>query len=244
MVAMNYLDRVFSKSVTPPQSKGEVQLIALTCFYLAVKLFQAGPVLSTEQMALLSGGTYNAQQVSAMERRILFALQWSVHPPCAADFVRPFFMVTMRNSGFPPDLSHYDVLELALGTLHTGILDYYFIANKLPPSHMAAAALLNAMHAVLPVSFDILSVQDFIQLMERNAGITLNEEQINLCRQRFWTLLDRTGLNDPCSSHKNCPATPSPGKRAKNDDFTPLSPHGVVDLTCDGIKQFQAPFQV
>ena len=150
----------------------------------------------------------------------------------------------MRNSGFPPDLSHYDVLELALGTLHTGVLDYFFIANKLPPSHMAAAALLNAMRAILPTSFDIPSVQDFIQQLERSAGITLHEGQINLCRQRFWVLLDSTGLRERCSSDNNCPTTTPPGKRARNDGVTPLSPHGVVDLACDGIKQLQAPFQV
>jgi len=244
MIAMNYLDRVLSHLETPPKSKEEVQLMALTCFYLAVKLFQAGPVLSTEQMAMLSGGMYTAQQVSATEKRILFVLKWSLHPPCAADFVRPFFMVVMRNTGFPPDLSHYDALELALGMLHTGALDYFFVAHKLPPSHMAAAALLNAMHAILPASFAIPSVQEFIQQIERDTKCTLHEGQINLCRQRYWFLLDSTGMGRQCppATAAIYPTTP-PAKRAKSNDFTPTSPNGVIDLSNeDNIRQLQAPF--
>lgn len=248
MIAMNYLDRVLSNLETPPKSKEEVQLIALTCFYLAVKLFQAGPVLSTEQMAMLSGGMYTAQQVSATEKRILFALKWSLHPPCAADFVRPFFMVIMQKTGFPPDLSHYDVLELALGMLHTGILDYFFLAHKLPPSHVAAAALLNAMHAILPASFTIPSVQEFIQQIERDAKCILHEGQINLCRQRFWALLDSTGMSRQCPpTAVSYPTTPPPAKRAKSEDLltprTPTSPNGVIDLSKEEIiQQLQAPF--
>jgi len=249
MVSMNYLDRVLSRIDTPPQSKEEVQLIALTCFYLAVKLFQAGPVLSTEQMAMLSGGMYTAQQVSAMELRILFVLHWSLHPPCAADFVRPFFMLIMRKTGFPPDLSHFDVLELALGMLHTGILDYFFIAHQLPPSHMAAAALLNAMHAILPSSYDLPSVKGLVQQIEQDTNCTMHEGQINLCRQRFWVLLDGTGLGRHCADspstyHQHCPTTPPPAKRVKSE-IVPSSPLGVLDVgAVQNVEQLQAPFQV
>ena len=242
MVAMNYLDRVLSQSRSPPKSKEEVQLIALTCFYLAVKLFQAGPVLSTEQMAMLSGGIYTSHQVSATEKRILFELKWSLHPPCAADFARPFFMIIMQSTGFPADLSHYDVLEMALGVLHTGILDYFFVAHKLPPSHMAAAALLNAMHAILPSSFDIPSVQEFIREINQYAKVSLHEGQINLCRQRFCALLEGSGPPRSYITH-DCPATPPSAKRTKNDDFTPPSPQGIVDLGSEGRRQLQAPFQ-
>ena len=249
MISMNYLDRVLSSFVDdPPKSKEEVQLIALSCFYLAVKLFQAGPVLSTDQMSILSGGMYSAQQVSAMEQRILFALSWSLHPPCGADFVRPFFMIILRNTGFPPDLSHFDVLELALGMLHTGVLDYFFIAQQSSPSHMAAAALLNAMHAVLPESYPLPSVQELILQIEKDTNCTLNEGQIDVCRQRFWTLLDRAGMGCPNSSdfateHQQCPTTPPSAKRIKSD-ISPSSPNGVLDVEAvQSMEELQAPFQ-
>lgn len=196
---MNYFDRFLSRlsDDRPPESKEEFQLIALSCFYLAVKLFQAGPVLSTHHMAKLSGDTFSAQQVAAMEMRILSTLRWCLHPCCAADFVRPFFIVVMRDVGFPPAFSHYDILEHALGSLHTGTLDYFFTANKLLPSHMAAAALLNAMHAILPATFAIPSVMDLIKRIQDDTGFLLNEGQINLCRQRFWSILVITGLEQP-----------------------------------------------
>lgn len=238
MISMNYLDRALARSGNNfPQSKEEVQLMALVCLYLAVKLYQAGPVLSTHQMSMLSGGIYTAEQVSTMEQRLLFTLNWSLHPPCAADFVRPFFMILIRNKGFPPDLCHYDVLELALGMLHTGTLDYYFIAHQLPPSHIAAAALLNAMHAIVPASYTIPSVQSLASQIQQETGCTLHEGQISLCRQRFWSLLESTSLglrldcHSPASStasHVDHPMTPPP---KHVEPLQSIDPTNVITLT-------------
>lgn len=241
MIAMNYLDRVLARSVDhPPESKEEVQLFALTCFYLAVKLFQAGPVLSTQQMSILSGGMYTAAQVSSTEQRLLFALNWRLHPPCAADFVRPFFMVIMRNKDHPTDLCHYDVLELALGMLHTGTLDYFFVNHQVPPSHMAAAALLNAMHAVLPASYSIPSVQDLVEEISKDTGCSLHDDQINLCRQRFWSLLECTGIGRQSSQDSvppmdlDCPTTPPP-KRIETVLTPQPSPSDVCSLSSGSV---------
>lgn len=214
-------------------------MIALACFYLAVKLFQAGPVLSIHQMVMLSGGTYTSQQVSSMEKSLLFTLQWSVHPCCESDFIRPFFMSVISKNGFPPDLCHYDVLELALGILHTGTLDYFFTAYRVPSSHKAAAALLNAMHAVLPVSYPVPSVEELVEQIRQETGYKMDKGRINLCRQRFCALLLSTDLRniqesaDEICHLKNLSAPECSGKVLIS---TLRSPHWVC---IDGVESPQ-----
>ena len=197
MIAMDYLDRFLSRNATFKKTKRGLQLVALTSFYLAVKLFQAGPVLSTEQMSSISGGTYSAQEVAAMENRILFSLNWQLHPPCAADFLRPFLAVLLQrsNKGIPWDnaLFRTDVLDLSQRMLHVAVSDYFFCAHTLKSSEMAAAALINAIHFLLPKKSNIPRPTSHDLLQDLRECADLDHDLVALCQGRMWSML-RTSL--------------------------------------------------
>jgi Cyclin, N-terminal domain/Cyclin, C-terminal domain len=213
MIAMNYLDRVLSRSDLLSYSKQEVQLLALTCFYLTVKLFQAGPILSTQQISMISGGTYSAKQVAAMEQRMLFILDWCLHPPCAADFLRPYFTILLCHKSVPSDLYSFEVVDLALGMLSAATLDYFFVAYQLPPSHLAAAALLNAMRSILPISNSLPTVHDITRVLTQYTGCPLNEGQVNICCERLWDILEASGHGhwSPTAATPSSHRSPTPG---------------------------------
>lgn len=185
MIAMDYIDRYLSRCTELPSSKEQVELLALSCFYLAVKLFQAGPVLSTHQMSVLSGRFYTAKQISWTEQRILFALNWKLHPPCPADYVRPFVLLLMSNDvldAFEP--ANYDMLDVADSLLHSAVLDYYFVAHGHLPSQIAAAAILNAVHIVqssLPWHPDATEIKQVLTDYAK-----LDWGKVKQCQDRLW----------------------------------------------------------
>jgi hypothetical protein len=241
MVAMNYFDRFLSRCEPRPNSKQEVQLLALTCFYLAVKMHQAGPILSTQQISMISGFAFSSKDVSDMEQRILVTLDWCLYPPCAAEFVRPYLSILLSHSMVPPDLCLYEVVDEALGMLNAALLlDYFFVAHELPPSHLAAAALLTAMRSILPYSESIPSVHDAAQILNQESGSWMDEAQIRLCCSRLWNIHDteRTRLWNP-----------TPAMSCESSEFStthcgskssPSSPVGVIP----GILQSKAPLDL
>jgi hypothetical protein len=183
MISMNYLDRILSICENVPDSKDDVQLLALTCFYLAVKLFQSGPVLSTSHMAQISGGCYTAKQISNMEQKVLFILEWRLHSPCATDFFRQFYGVILRNLGscLPIDIRQR-VSEMACTVIQASILDYFFVANPIRPSHLAAASLLLSLKIFLPHSANI---QDIFHRLNQLTGNRLDFDHVALCCRRL-----------------------------------------------------------
>lgn len=193
---MNYFDRILSRSDFVPSSKDEVQLLALTCFYLAVKLYQSGPVLSTSQMAQISGDRYSAKQISATEQKVLFMLEWRLHSPCATDFFRQFYDIILRNMGscLPVDIRQ-GVLEMTSTIIHASVLDYFFVANQIRPSHLAVASLLISLKYFLP---SLSSIQDILQLLNQLTGNHLDTDEVAFCCKRLLFIIN--GRPQPKSS--------------------------------------------
>lgn len=189
-IAMNYFDRFLSRSEFQPTSKQEVELLALTCYYLAVKILRVGPIFSIDQMSLISGGVFSTTQIAAMEKQVLFTLDWNLYPPCATDFLRPYFMALLGDKNVPADLCRPEVVDLALKMLNAATLDYFFIAHQLSPSHLAAAALLDAMRFFLPICISTPTVQDIVRVLALHTGCHLNEHQVFVCCERFWGIIE------------------------------------------------------
>ena len=90
-LTMSFLDRYLSsrrgRSQEALDSRNMFQLAAITCFYTAVKTFE--PVeLGVDLLAKMCRGFYSEADILAMERDILFALDWRVSGPTPMDFVR------------------------------------------------------------------------------------------------------------------------------------------------------------
>eukprot|EP00957_Ditylum_brightwellii_P069304 5261454-Ditylum_brightwellii.AAC.1 len=91
LIATSYLDRfLMTKSGVPAlHNKNTFQLVAMTCLYIAIKLFEP-EVINPAIVSFLSENLYSEKQITEMEMVILSALQWRVQPPTALAFVRHF----------------------------------------------------------------------------------------------------------------------------------------------------------
>lgn len=90
-MTMSYFDRYLSsrrgRSQEALDSRNVFQLAVITCFYTAVKTCE--PVeLGVDLLAKMCRGFYAEAEILAMERDILFALDWRVSGPTPMDFVR------------------------------------------------------------------------------------------------------------------------------------------------------------
>jgi hypothetical protein len=190
---MSYVDRYMSRCTTatatttagPPTTKQEVELMALTCFYLAVKLYQTGPVLSARQMAVLSGGTYGIKEISAMEKKILFVLRWRLHPPCPTDFLGSFFTLLSTHEILSPCEPWEDqVLVLSQRMLESATLDYCIVLHHVLPSHLAAAALIYAVSLVQPEPW-VPDAHEIIQALNEHSEHAMEASMIDWCVRRL-----------------------------------------------------------
>jgi Cyclin, N-terminal domain/Cyclin, C-terminal domain len=196
---MSYVDRYMSRCCAdpphpsppasggcdPPTTKAEVELMALTCFYLAVKLYQTGPVLSARQMAVLSGGTYGIKEISAMEKKILFVLHWRLHPPCPTDFLGRFFSLLSTHEILSPCEPWEDqVLVLSRRMLESATLDYCMVLHGVLPSHLAAAVLIYAVSLVQPEPW-VPDAHEIIQALNEHSDYAMQADMIDWCLHRI-----------------------------------------------------------
>lgn len=104
-VAVNYLDRMVFHLQNPnpqdpgfqPPTKKDLQLVAITSLYLAIKLHGVMSQQEDQQVerkslkanafVVLSQNQFDLKTLEDMERRILLQLQWRVNPPTSLRFV-------------------------------------------------------------------------------------------------------------------------------------------------------------
>jgi len=147
-IAVSYLDRfLMTKSGVPAlHDSNTFQLVAMTCLYTAIKLFES-EVIDPKIVSQLSRGTYTEKDVTDMEMVILSALQWRVQPPTAVAFVRHF--LALADLG---ERAKNLIIEVSGAQIENAITNYDFVGTK--PSLVAAASILNTIRlmgrALLP----------------------------------------------------------------------------------------------
>mmetsp|Transcript_12126 Transcript_12126/g.17971 ORF Transcript_12126/g.17971 Transcript_12126/m.17971 type:complete len:341 (-) Transcript_12126:8-1030(-) len=139
-IAISYLDRfLMTKSGAPAlYDRKTFQLVAMTCLYTAIKLFEQ-EVIDPSIVVHLSRGTYTEDDVTGMEMIILSALQWRVQPPTAMAFVGHFLAladVTEQTKNL--------IMEVARVQVENAVIEHNFMNVK--PSMIAAASILNTIH--------------------------------------------------------------------------------------------------
>jgi Cyclin, N-terminal domain/Cyclin, C-terminal domain len=186
---MNYFDRMLSRSNSLSGSKSEIQLLALTCFYLAVKLFQTGPILSIEQISMISGFAYTSKEIVSMEQIILRELQWCLYPPLTSDFLRSYLKILLSNTCFHLDVYFNEIVSLAQEMTNVVVMDYYFVANQFLPSHVAVAIIINSIASVLPFS-EFSTAHEITHVLTQVTGNPFKENEVFLCCERLWELMN------------------------------------------------------
>ena len=232
---MNYFDRVLSRRNSLPNTKSEIQLLALSCFYLSVKLFQAGPILSTEQICMISGFVFVPSQIVETEQKILRELDWCLNPPTALEFLGPYLQILLCCSSLPLQLYAKEIMEAAEEFVNEMTLDYYFIANQLLPSHVAVAALVNAIFTIVPNKDSAPTIHDLTRILSQICDYMIDEQDVILCCERLLRLMNTSNeyhfdktMSDPYQT-----LSVIPNGSYHTDSVTPNSPVAITSYATD-----------
>lgn len=174
-ISIHYLDRFLA---TRAVNKKMFQLSAMTTLFLAIKLYEPGRI-SMSSMIELSRGYFMVEQMAAMEKSILRALSWQVHPPTAYCFCKHILFL-LPYSAVSMEVRH-DILELARFLSELSVIDYFFVDHR--PSSVALAALTHAIEDIPGVSQS--DQTNFFSELDRVPGLDANSQEVQECRNRL-----------------------------------------------------------
>ena len=123
---INILDRFLSER---PISLSKLQLVGITCFFIAAK-FEETLAPSVAEIAYLTDGQYSVEEVLTAERYILKAIDWDLRYPGPMGWLR---------RGSKADDCEIKARTVAKYLLEIGCLEWQLVATL--PSLLAAAAL-------------------------------------------------------------------------------------------------------
>jgi hypothetical protein len=141
-IAMNFLDRFLEASPWILQDRSAFQLAAITSLYTCVKVHEP-QAIAVETMANLSRNVYPASQIEAMERVMLQATKWLVHPPSSFSFCYSFCQWIVAAD---PRYDLQTLLDLTKLQFESTLQDYQM--SMVPSSSVAFAAVMNAMEGM------------------------------------------------------------------------------------------------
>mmetsp|Transcript_11140 Transcript_11140/g.17089 ORF Transcript_11140/g.17089 Transcript_11140/m.17089 type:complete len:299 (+) Transcript_11140:111-1007(+) len=173
-VATAYLDMCLSIDSEIINSRQSFQLSALATLYLAMKVYDTSFV-KVESMIKLGRGLFKAADVLEMERRILFKLQWRVHPPTAMCFLRQYTRL-IPTTVFPS--TSFMITEISRFIIEISICLYKFITC--PPSLIAFAAVAIAADGIDDTLLPRWQRKQMFLRLEKAAEIP---KRANECRQ-------------------------------------------------------------
>ncbi|XP_036948276.1 G1/S-specific cyclin-E2-like [Acanthopagrus latus] len=129
-LAQDYFDRFMLTQTSI--DKGMLQLIGITCLFIASKMEEASPP-KLSQMAYVTAGTYYEDEILQMELIILKALKWNLCPETALSWLKLYFQMASMNKNsdllepqIPQDIYVQMTRLLDLCVLHMNSLDFQY----------------------------------------------------------------------------------------------------------------------
>uniref|UniRef100_A0A3B4U3R0 Cyclin E2 n=1 Tax=Seriola dumerili TaxID=41447 RepID=A0A3B4U3R0_SERDU len=129
-LAQDYFDRFMLTQ--SDVEKGVLQLIGITCLFIAAKMEEARPP-KLSQMAYVTAGTYYEDEILQMELIILKALRWNLCPETAVSWLKLYLQVASMNVNsdllepqFPHDAYVQMTRLLDLCILNINSLDFQY----------------------------------------------------------------------------------------------------------------------
>lgn len=141
-IAFSYLDRYLCSGAgkRARTDKSRYRLACMTCFYTAIKVHER-TAMNPAVFMKLSEGSYSQDDFERMEREILSALKWRMHPPTAMSFVRSMLDLLPESC---LDNDQIDlILELAHIQTEQAVTKHEFVSIK--ASTLAFCAIMNAL---------------------------------------------------------------------------------------------------
>lgn len=185
-IAISYLDRYL---ITRTVNKKIFQLAAMTCLYLAIKLYESRP-LHISSLIELSRGFFSHEHIHAMEESILRSLKWQVHPPTPLCFTRHFMHL------LPQDCSTSctkEITELSRFLTELSVCDYFFVTRK--PSSTAIAAIITSMDSLPRNRLSYRTKEQFLSAITQIAKIQCDTPEIIECTERLKEMYNRGGYS-------------------------------------------------
>lgn len=171
-VAVTYLDMCLSKDTEVINTKQSFQLGAITCLYLAMKIYDT-TFVKLESLVKLGRGLFTETDVLAMELQILDKLQWRVHPPTPMCFLRHYTRLipsTVSSS------TSFMITEVSRFVAEISVCLYKFV--KQPPSMIAYAAFCIAIDSIEESSLPSWQRQQIYLRLNSTAKISFFDENV------------------------------------------------------------------
>eukprot|EP00980_Cylindrotheca_fusiformis_P030974 scaffold25694_cov127-Cylindrotheca_fusiformis.AAC.5 len=150
----------------------DFQLVAMTSLMLSIKLNDSTSV-KLDSMVKLGRGLFNEEDVIAMERDMLAALHWHVHPPTPVCFMRQILRL------LPPEttpIARYMIVEVTRFISEVSACIYKFINYS--SSSMAVAAIIIAMERIDETVIPREIRKNFLANISSYTGISYYSEEI------------------------------------------------------------------
>ena len=157
------------------------QLAVMCALQVSMKIHESGK-LDMRALIQLGRGAFSEDEIIAMEEEIVFALRWRLCPPTAFIFMENLLEL------FPINLSNamkIVLLKFTKKQIFLTVPKYSFIEDK--PSHIAFAAILNAMDEIK--SFPSDSRRAFIQNAKTIAKLCYNDSKILKVRSKIYDIM-------------------------------------------------------
>jgi len=175
--AFSFLDRFVDRCTC---DRTAFKLAAMTCLYMATKLFHSREISMTS-LAELSRGEFDVEHIAEMEGIILQTLNWRMHPPTTQCFINHLrqLLPTMDQG-----LVNKAIYQRAIFFAELSLFDYCFVTH--PRSTIAVAALLNAMEGMDESVVSRDEHKAFLKAVTDAAGTEYPPERIESVRNRLW----------------------------------------------------------
>lgn len=176
-VTFSYVDRFLERRLC---DRSSFKLAVITSFYIATKV-QCSAQISISSLAALSRGEFNCNDIIGMERVLLEALEWRMHPPTVQVFISQLRMI------FSPTV-HAAVIEAiyqqAVFFAEVCVFDPFFIS--MDRYLVAVACLLNAMETL----DEKLDCQEKATLWTVGAIMRVDQSRkaLEMAQARLWYL--------------------------------------------------------
>jgi hypothetical protein len=212
-VSMSYLDRFLSTSCSSAlqarQFKRDYQLAAMTCLYIAIKLFEP-MVMDTSLLSSISQGCYSESEISDMEKEILTSLGWRMNGPTSHDFLSHILEVLPPTANKSCKSIYRTLLDFSKFQVELAVSDYDLSVQK--PSLVALAAILNSAEGVDDNMFTAQCRHKYIKYICNELGMDPFSKPVNAARFRLLKLFSMSsGYEMPQIANFNPIACPDIG---------------------------------
>jgi hypothetical protein len=185
--ATYFLDTSVSKGMV--QSPADYQLVAMTAFHIALKIYDSPStrLVKLSSLVKLGNGEFDEKDVNKMECKILFLLQWRVNPPTPICFLNQYLALLPEDTN-PTTVSKIE--EHSLKVIETAICREFY--SWMDSSVLAYAAMLLTFERMNQVEMSVSQLRQFLSNMAELTKLESNNHTL----VRYTILLDRT-MRDP-----------------------------------------------